>query len=179
MPRFAADSASPVRELAEKLGDEFPRFRLVAKEESGFMRRLYRLGLMRFWNRRFLDVYTTTIGYTVYMPASVRRDPVGGVRVLRHERIHILQFQRHPIWFPLSYLLVLPLGITWRARWEMEAYVESMRVEMEETGAIADHTLDFIQERFTGPDYLFMDLRAGRVRQQLEQARQGLLQGTL
>jgi hypothetical protein len=166
-----------VAELCLALRREFPRFRLVAKEQSAFMRRLYRLGLLALWNPRFMGGYTTTIGYVVYMPAAVRGDARAGVDVLRHERIHLLQFQRHPLWFPLSYLLLLPCLVTFRARWELEAYVESMRVELEREGRIADATLEHIQGRFTGPDYFFMDVRRGRVRRKLEAARDALLRG--
>jgi hypothetical protein len=126
------------------------------------------------WNRAFLTDYTTTIGYAVYMPAAVR-GAASGVGVLRHERVHLEQFRRHPVWFGVSYLLVAPALVTMRARWEMEAYVETMRAELEETGAIADATLDAIERRFTGPDYLYMDVRRRRVRRKLEAARASLV----
>lgn len=169
------DTAPPVAGLAADIKDAFPRFRLVAKERSRLMRALWAVTGMRWWNPRFLDAFTTTLGYAVFMPASVRADPIGGVRVLRHERVHLEQFRRHPVWFPVSYLLVLPAGVTMRARWEREAYIESMRAELDDTGAISDATLDWIERRFTGPDYLFMDVRRRRVRRKLEEARAALL----
>lgn len=165
------DTAPEIAALARAIGAEFPRFRLVAKERSAFMRAI---AAVMPWNRRFLDGYTTTIGYSVYMPCDVRCDGANGPRVLRHERVHLEQFRAHPIWFPLSYLLLLPAGFTMRARWEFEAYVESMRAELEETGGIADDTIDRIARQFTGPDYLYMDVRRNAVRRKLEAARLAL-----
>lgn len=139
------------------------------------MRAVYLAVLMPLYNRAFMDSFTTTIGYTVYMPAKVRADGREGVAVLRHERVHLEQFRRHPLWYPLSYLLVLPAGVTMRARWEMEAYVETMRVELERTGGVSDATLDRLERLFCGPAYLFMDVRRRRVRRRLAEARARLL----
>lgn len=164
-----------VAALAARIREEFPRFRLVAKERSEFMRALYRFGLMGVWNPAFMDGYTTTIGYAVYMPSRMRADGVGGVDVLRHERVHLEQFRRHPFWFPVSYLLLPPALVTMRARWELEAYVESMRAELDRTGGVSDETIDHIAARFTGPDYLFMDVRRNAVRRRLEEARRRLV----
>lgn len=60
--------------------------------------------------------------------------PMGGITVGRHvwvksfalvphELVHVRQQAEHPIWFWVSYLLLLPLGWNpWRTRWEAEAY---------------------------------------------------------
>jgi hypothetical protein len=165
-PRVAA--------LVSDISDAYPRFRLVSKERSPFMRLL---AALLFFNRGFLTGYTTTIGYRVYMPAALIGSDEGW-RVLRHERVHLEQFRRHPVWFPVSYLLFAPALVTMRAVWEMEGYVESMRAELEETGTIAADTVDWIERRFTGPDYLFMDVRRRRVRARLSAERTRLL-GTL
>lgn len=132
--------------------------------------------VVRLWNPRFLDAYTTTLGYTVYMPERVRTDPRLGARILRHERVHLDQFRRHPIWYPFSYLFVLPFGWTMRAWWETEAYVETMRAELDETGTISPATVEEIARRFWGPDYFFMDLRRGTVRRRLAEVRRQLLE---
>lgn len=160
--------------LARSTREAHPRFRLVVKEQSRFMRLLYFAGVMVLWNRSFMTSFTTTIGSTVYMPRSILESDAGA-RVLRHERVHLDQFRRHPVWFPLSYLFVLPFGVTMRARWELEAYAETMRAELEETGTISDATVASIERRFTGPTYLFMDIRRARVRTRLEAARDRLL----
>jgi hypothetical protein len=132
---------------------------------------------MRWWNPGFLAGVTTTLWSTVYMPSALLADAVAGVDVLRHEAVHVEQFARHPVWMPVSYLLLLPVGITMRARWELEAYVESMRAELERTGDISDATIEHIVGLFTGPAYVFMDVRARRVRARLEAARATLRSG--
>ena len=48
--------------------------------------------------------------------------------ILDHEAVHIRQQAEHPIWFWVSYLLLLPLGWNpWRMRWEAEAYAVQVR----------------------------------------------------
>ncbi len=63
-----------------------------------------------------------TIGRHVFM-----RDP-GCVLTLAHELVHVRQQAEHPIWFWVSYLLLLPAGWNpWRMRWEAEAYAVNVR----------------------------------------------------
>lgn len=161
--------------LSAELRREFPSFRVVVKEESPFMRALVRVAAMRLWNPRFLEDYTTVIGTRVFMP----RDLIGtdaGYRTLRHERIHMRDARRTAyVGFFVTYLFALPAGLTMRAFWEARAYEESMRVELEDTGAISDESLARIEERFTGPDYLFMCPFPRFVRRRLEAMRTRLL----
>ncbi len=171
-PTVPPGTAPEVASLAVWIRGEIPRFRLLAKESSLLMRVLHLL--VRWFNPRFLAAYTTTIGHRVYMPASVRADPEGGTAVLRHERVHVEQFRRHPAWFPVSYLLVPPVGVTMRARWELEAYTETMRVELERTGDVSDRTIVNLVEVFAGPAYLYMDVRRGLVQSRLEAIRDEL-----
>lgn len=161
--------------LAREIAERYPRFRLIRRERSPLMRVLYVLALMPLYNRGFLREMATTIGYRVYMPGPLLADPVAGTAVLRHERVHLEQFRRHPVWFPVSYLLVAPALVTMRARWELEAYVETMRVELERTGSVSDGTLEWIAGQFTGPAYLFMDVRRRHVRRKLADARARLV----
>jgi hypothetical protein len=47
---------------------------------------------------------------------------------LAHELVHVRQQAEHPIWFWVSYLLLLPVGWNpWRMRWEAEAYAVQVR----------------------------------------------------
>ena len=77
--------------------------------------------------------------------------------------------------FALSYLFLLPALFTFRAYWEMRGYAETMRVELEDTGSIADETLTFIQEQFTGPAYFWMCPFPRYVRAWLERVRSRLI----
>jgi hypothetical protein len=166
-PRFEA--------FCRELSAELPGFRLLAKEESWLMRALYRVLWMPLWNPRFLSDYTTVVVYRVYMPRALHGTEAG-YRTLRHERVHMRDARRMRVLpFVLSYLFFLPSVFTFRAFWELRAYAETMRVELEETGAISDETLEHIARRFTGSDYLFMCPFPRFVRRRLAAARARLL----
>jgi hypothetical protein len=162
--------------FARDLAREFPGFRVVTKEDSLLMRTLYWLLAMPLWNRVFLTHYTTVLVYRVYMPrALIGTD--AGYRTLRHERVHMRDARRTGILpFAISYLFLLPTVLTLRAYWELRAYVETLRVELEETGAIPDESLERIATRFTGSDYFFMCPFPRFIRGQLAAARARLLE---
>jgi hypothetical protein len=151
--------------LQGELEAEFPRFRIIRKPESRFQRAIHRLLVVASFGqmRAYLDSYHTTIGQRVYVTGDweeMSRDR--RYLVLRHERVHMRQFRRFtPVGFALLYLLLpLPIGLAYfRARFEMEAYAESIR------GAALIHGRAHVLEpafrrrilaHFTGPDYGFM-----------------------
>ena len=161
--------------LCQTLRAEHPTFRLIAKEESPLMAGLARWLGMRFWNCHFMRDYTTVLVTRVYMPRRFH-GTVRGYRTLRHERIHMQDAVRTGVLpFALSYLFLLPAGVTARAYWEWRAYAESLRCELEDTGTIADESLDHIVKRFVGPDYLFMFPFPRLLRARLERLRSQLL----
>ena len=142
--------------IVEELEREFSTFRLVSKHRSLLMKLIYHGLGMRWWCPEFLTRYTTVIVSVVYMPVELMHTDEG-YRVLRHERVHMRDCWRTGVLpFALSYLFMLPAVFTLRAHWEMRGYTETMRVELEETGAISDETLDYIEEQFTGPAYFWM-----------------------
>ena len=52
----------------------------------------------------------------------------GTPSLLAHELVHVRQQAEHPVWFWVSYLLLLPIGWNpWRMRWEAEAYAVQVR----------------------------------------------------
>ncbi len=151
--------------LVEEICREFPGFRLVRKDRSRFQRAIHyalvavTLGGMR----RYLDSYQTTIGRTVYVSADwEERDLDERYVILRHERIHLLQFRRYTlVGMTILYLLLpLPMGLAYfRARMEQEAYEETIRA------AAAIHGIEHVckpcfRERivaqFLGPSYGWM-----------------------
>jgi hypothetical protein len=165
------DERSRFEAIVAELRAEFPRFRLIPKDESRRMRVFYRAAAMRFWNPRFLEDYTTVVGSRVYMPRTLI-GTAQGARVLRHERVHLrdAKMVSWPI-FAVTYLFLLPAGLTFRALWEWRAYLETLRAELDDTGQISDETLEHITRRFAGPDYLFMCPFPRFVRRRLEHAR--------
>lgn len=126
---------------------------IVNKSESRFMRFLSRL---LFFNKAFMTGYVTTIGRTIYCPDGQISD---ATRL--HELQHVADYRKYGPWFVLSYLLLLPLGITMRAFWERRAYAITIREVMKsnEDYARSPEFKEHLVRCFTGPDYLYMDLR--------------------
>jgi hypothetical protein len=114
----------------------------------------------------FMTSFTTTIGYTVYVPTLWDlKDEAHRMVTLSHERIHMRQRQKYgSILFSFLYLLVFfPAGLAYfRAKFEKEAYAESMRAMIR---YIPHTTVDTLRNRlvvrsavkhFTSSQYLWM-----------------------
>ena len=157
--------------LVEALREEFPRFRIVRKDRSAFQRAIhYTLVAVTFGGmRRYLDTFQTTIGSTVYVTPDWddRPEKVRYV-TLRHEAIHLRQFRKYtlPGMALLYVFLPLPMGLAWfRARFEKEAYEESIRAAAEVYGPDYPRGTEYrryIIDQFVGPSYGWMwPFRAG------------------
>jgi hypothetical protein len=113
--------------------------------------------------RTYLRQYVTTLGHTIYVPDNFgRRHPDQAWQVLRHELVHVRQFER---WGWLGMIVIygffpLPAGLAWgRARLEWEAYRETLRAIAESRGIAAARSPKLhrhLVARFTGPDYGWM-----------------------
>ncbi|NUP11520.1 MAG: hypothetical protein HOW73_36205 [Polyangiaceae bacterium] len=132
------------REVLDRFLDEmraeFPRFRIIKKEESPFSKAIdVALRIVTFnGQREFMTRYYTVIGDTLYVPQGFDNfDPVDVVITLRHERIHLRQRRRYTfLGMSIIYLLLpFPLGLAYgRARIEWEAYTETLRAVRELKG---------------------------------------------
>jgi hypothetical protein len=119
--------------------------------------RVVSLGRMR----TYLSAYVTTLGHTIYVPDGFEQWPaLQREQVMRHELVHVAQFERYG--FALMTLLYgflpLPIGLAYcRARLEWEAYEETLRAVYETEGddAACARRAEIVR-RFTGPDYLWM-----------------------
>jgi hypothetical protein len=98
--------------------------------------------------------FTLTLRRTVYMDAALIGTPEGAA-ILRHEAVHVDDWVRFGPLLWISQLL-LPAGPSLRAFWEWRAYRESMRVELERTGAVSDAYLARLERIFTGRRYAWM-----------------------
>ncbi len=157
--------------LVAALGVEIPGFRVVRKDRSRLHRAIHcALFAVTFGRMRsYLDSYQTTIGRTVYVTSDWDDwDDDHRYVTLRHEAVHLRQFRTYtlPGMALLYVLLPLPMGLAYfRARFEMEAYAESIRAAAEVWGA--DHPRGdayrrHIIDQFTGPSYGWMwPFRAG------------------
>lgn len=151
--------------LVRALEDEIPGFRIVRKDRSRLQRAIHvALAVVTFGGMRsYMDGYQTTIRRTIYVTADWDdRDPLDRYVTLRHEAVHLRQFRRWtlPGMALLYVLLPLPMGLAWcRARFEQEAYAESIRAAAEVWGRHAPRDPAFrarIVEQFTGASYGWM-----------------------
>lgn len=157
MDRYAA--------LVDALREEIPGFRIVRKQDSRFHRAIHHaLVIVTFGQMRsYLDSFQTTIGKTVYVTADWDdRDADDRYVTLRHEAVHLRQFRRYtlPVMAVLYVLLPLPMGLAYfRARFEMEAYAETIRAAAEVYGPAyarsAEHR-KYVIDQFMGPSYGWM-----------------------
>jgi hypothetical protein len=151
--------------LVEALRIEFPRFRIVRKDQSALHKaidvglRVVTLGRMR----TYLDSFQTTIGSTVYVTADWDSiDPDQRYVTLRHEAVHLRQFRKFtlPGMAVLYVLLPLPMGLAWcRAYFEKEAYAESVRAAAEVWGPDYPRRAAFRERvigQFVGSSYGWM-----------------------
>lgn len=151
--------------LVDSIHREFSGFRVVRKDRSRLHRLIHHaLRIITFGRMTgYLDSYQTTIGRSVYVTADWDDLPADSRYVtMCHELIHLRQFRRYtPIGMALLYLLFpLPMGLAYfRARFEWEAYRETLRAAVEVYGI--DHVRDAayresIVIQFTGPSYGWM-----------------------
>jgi hypothetical protein len=151
--------------LVAALRAELPGFRIVRKDRSTMHRaidvalRVVTLGRMR----DYLDSYQTTIGKTVYVTSDWDDwDPDRRYVTLRHEAVHLRQFRRLtlPVMAFLYLFVPLPMGLAYfRARFEMEAYAESIRAAAEVWGSDYPASEPFrshVVTQFLGPSYGWM-----------------------
>jgi hypothetical protein len=134
------------------LQKEFPKFKLVQKENSKLMKFLN--FFIKLWNPAFMEQFTTVLGYSVYMPISVR-DTLVGYEVLRHEAVHMRQFKKWWLLQTISYG-ILPIGPSFRAYWEYQGYLENIKVRSELGWPMGDAYIDWLVSQFTGRAYLWM-----------------------
>jgi hypothetical protein len=159
------DPRSLLEETLGAMRAEFPRFVVIEKAESRLSKtidvflKIITLG----GQREYLSRYYTVIGDRLYVPAGWDEvDPIAAVITLRHERVHLLQRRRYTLpGFTVLYLLCpVPIGLAYcRARFEWEAYTETLRATLELQGEAALRSpalRERIVSQFTTPAYGWM-----------------------
>jgi len=183
------------RFMSDVVLHRIPDAKVYAKSSSLLMKVIYYVFLMWIWQRKFMTNYTTTIGYKVYVADWMVKREAWDVLygVMRHEFTHMLQKEKHGVWFtwgylfpqifallalgalsaiwvgpwglmPLIFLLAaLPFPAPFRSLWEAEGYTQTILVSYERRGSIDHSLVDRIKKHFTGPDYYFMNPFKSRV----------------
>ncbi|HEY0194831.1 MAG TPA: hypothetical protein VGC42_27150 [Kofleriaceae bacterium] len=151
--------------LVAALRQEIPGFRIVRKDRSPLHKAIHvALCALTFGRMTsYLDSFQTTIGKTVYVtPDWDGLDPDDRYVTLRHEAIHLRQFRSYslPVMAVLYLVVPLPMGLAWfRAKFEKEAYAESIRAAAEVWGAAYPRRAGYrrqIIEQFMGASYGWM-----------------------
>ncbi len=152
-------------DFVDELREEFPDFRIVAKQDSR-LQRFFHYGLLvvTFGTvRDYLDEYYNTLGSTIYVGSDWQdKDPDDCFILLRHEREHMRQFRRYtrPLMMLLYSVLPLPFGLAYfRQRFEKAGYEQTIRASAEVYGLdyVKDTSFrEFIVEQFTTANYGWM-----------------------
>jgi hypothetical protein len=163
-PAFG-DGREELARLLERFAQQ-PRPILVVKKSLYWHQRAAGAALFAVTfggQRTYLTHYVTTLGHTIYVPDDFDDWPAPrAVEILRHEAVHVAQFERYGwvVMVLLYGILPLPMGLAWfRARFEWEAYEETLRAVAEIEGLAAARSPALraeIVRRFTGPDYGWM-----------------------
>jgi hypothetical protein len=154
-----------LRALLDSFSRHIPPVRIV-KKSACWHQRAAALALQILTlggQRTYLTHYVTTLGHIIYVPDDFDDwPPSRACEVLRHEAVHVAQFERFGwLLMILVYgILPLPMGLAYgRARLEWEAYAETLRAVAEIEGIEAARSPALraeILRRFTGPDYGWM-----------------------
>jgi hypothetical protein len=166
--------APDISDLLLKMRIEFPSFQILYKHDSllckflGILLKIITFGQYKDW-----DQMSLTIGYKIYLsdafyyrtledPLAIYNSPTF-YKILRHERIHFLQYKKLGIIYSFSYLFMFPFIITYRAICESEAYTQSILADgflsKKNSGSIVLNKkayMEFLEEQFCGVSYLFM-----------------------
>lgn len=154
-----------LEDLVSDIKSEFPDFKIVKKSGNSLMKVIdVFLKIVTFGSMNtFMNSFITTIGNTVYVPDDWDEfKESSSMGILRHERIHMRQAKRYTrVLFSFLYLFVpLPMFFAWfRAKFEMEAYEETMKAVAEYDGIerLADPKFkEFIVQQFIGSSYAWM-----------------------
>lgn len=146
------------------------KYKVILKKDSLLMRSIG--FILKPFNKSFMTTFVTTIGSTVYTP----HEDFLSDGLLQHELQHIADSKKWPVLYELSYLFCFPFGLTMRSHWERRAYRHSIKHFM--AGGMTDEQiLEWLEPNFTGPNYLWMDLRKKKVRawilDEIENVKQG------
>ncbi len=98
-------------EFEAEIRKVIPKFEIRFKDESKLQKFL---GLLVWlFNREYMTRYTTTLYPVVWFPsrAFYESRPKVSFTILAHELVHLLDTQKHPFWFRVSYLFPQVLAL--------------------------------------------------------------------
>lgn len=150
--------------LKSEIEAEFPDFEIRRKADFALMKAInIFLVIVSFGQaREFMTKFSTTLGNKIYVNDSWEGMSADSRMILlRHERVHMRQAKKYGrIIFSFLYLFVFfPIGLSYfRAKFEKEAYEESIRAEVELRGinrVLTPEYQNWLAGQFFGPGYLY------------------------
>lgn len=180
--------------LLERVQEEIPGFSVVKRSDSLVGKFVdFFVGKIL---RQDASGFRQLIGKTMYVPDYWDgEDDFSKYRTLRHELIHARQWKSwfiswldkpyirviNYIAFAFCYLFVLPVLWTFRAKFEREAYEQSLLTSYE-LGWLdplnTEHQRLWLLGTFTGPSYLFMSTK-GRTQKWFDETIERIFSGDL
>jgi len=163
-----------INHTLNELSKEFPKFKLVKKSSSTFMKVLNVLLRILTLNSQkyFMTKYITTINETIYVPDEWEKyDDRSKIVILRHERIHLRQKKKYTFFLFMLLYLFLPFPVFFayfRTKFEKEAYEESISVKAALYGRNSIKSpeyKDFLVKQFTTSMYGWMWIFKGSIEQ--------------
>jgi hypothetical protein len=162
-------------QLLARIKEEIPEVKIIKFKDSWFIRMIHVFLKILTFGKFEPDTYTTTIGTRMYVRDSWDHKPdQEKYLILRHEVIHMRQARRWPFpaldrkgtrWinfflFSFCYLFAAPTKWTLRAKFEREAYTQTLLTHFEIAGKwylhMIEHLVAHMGKTFSGPDYFFM-----------------------
>lgn len=184
-----------VQDLKEFAQTNFPDLKIVYKDEEGWQKTsFYTWVIWAFFtyiirhvspknHDLFMTRYSNALpcGTLIFPSRKTHSDwsNLSVFSVVYHEVKHMLDMKKYPIWFVVSYLLVLPSLLSMRAYWEIRGYTATMLALFKVTGKLSEGLPQYYAQHFTGGMYLFMFPFKETVRKILEKNRQRILKGEI
>lgn len=184
-----------VQELEEFTRVNFPDLKIVYKDEEGWQKTSFYTWviwafftyIIRPFSKKNHDLFMTKYsnalpcGTLVFPSRKTHSDwsKLSVFAVVYHELKHLLDMKKYPVWFMVSYLLVLPALFSMRAYWEIRGYTATMLALFKVLKDIPKEVPQNYIRHFTGSMYLFMFPFRGTVLKIFEKNRQRILRGEI
>lgn len=167
--------------LEQYIKTKIPRFEIREKNKTYQDDPWYRKpaeAIARLFCPTFDTDFATTMSPFIYVPSSWIKNDSLMYETERHEFIHLMDNQLNPIWFSVSYILLLPVILTMRSYWEYRGYSQNLIYDVESRGKVSEETIKWATENFTNSNYAWMDLRGEkRIRALAEKANRKEIKG--
>lgn len=137
--------------------EKFPGFKVKLKSDSLLMKVF---GKLMFWQKSFMTRYNTVIPMLrrLYVTDNFFKadHAMSSLTTLRHEEVHLEDSVNFFPFFSVSYILLLPIGPSFRGLWELRAYKESITAQIDYGRTGLSDYITHVASLFAGPMYLYM-----------------------